>query len=110
MNCCRNTKKVLIFHSNVKVQGAPIHQAGVTWTADSNLGDAREAFNAAGLTGVDTMSWWCDDPGSGVKGIAYVGALCSTWGVNLNEKISSVAGSGFVSTDRTVYLIVQKNV
>ena len=82
----------------LKVQGAPVHQSGVTWTADSNLGDARGAFNALELTGVDTMSWWCDDPGYGIKGIAYLGTLCTSYGVNLNEKISSVAGSGFVST------------
>ena len=75
-----------------------MHQSGVTWTADDNIWDSRVAFNALGLTGVDTMSWWCDDPGSGVKGIAYLGTLCTTGGVNLNEKISSIAGSGFVST------------
>ena len=68
----------------------------MTWTADDNINDAREATNE-GNYGVDTMSWWCTPGGGGVAGIAYVGAICSTYNTNLNEKQSYAAGSGFVS-------------
>ena len=43
------------------------------------------------------MSWWCNAGGGGVAGIAFVGALCSSYNTNLNEKQWSAAGSGFVS-------------
>ena len=67
------------------------------WTADDNIYDARDASNALGGRGVDTMSWWCDAGGGGVAGIAFVGALCTSYNTNLNEKQWSAAGSGFVS-------------
>ena len=77
--------------------GPSIHKAGVTWTADDNIYDARDASNALGGSGVDTMSWWCDNGGGGVAGIAFVGALCTSYNTNLNEKQRSAAESGFVS-------------
>ena len=43
------------------------------------------------------MSWWCDAGGGGVAGIAFVGALCTSYNTNLNEKQRSAADSGFVS-------------
>ena len=43
------------------------------------------------------MSWWCDNGGGGVAGIAFVGALCTSYNTNLNEKQRSAAESGFVS-------------
>ena len=43
------------------------------------------------------MSWWCDAGGGGVAGIAFVGALCTSYNTNLNEKQRSAAESGFVS-------------
>jgi len=79
-----------------EVQGSALYKDGTTWTADDNIYDARDATNAAGLSGVDTMSWWCNAGGGGTAGIAFVGALCSSYNTNLNEKQWSVAGSGFV--------------
>ena len=81
----------------IKVQGTAIYNEGVTWTADDNIYDARDETNSAGLTGVDTMSWWCNRGGGGVAGIAFVGAICSRYNTNLNEKQRNAAGSGFVS-------------
>ena len=48
------------------------------------------------------MSWWCDAGGGGVAGIAFVGALCTSYNTNLNEKQRTVAGSGFVSWNETI--------
>ena len=48
------------------------------------------------------MSWWCDAGGGGVAGIAFVGALCTSYNTNLNEKQWSAAGSGFVSCNEIV--------
>ena len=88
---------IIQFWNDFQVQGSAIFQAGATWTADDNIYDARDATNAADLSGVDTMSWWCDAGGGGVAGIAFVGALCTSYNTNLNEKQWSAAGSGFVS-------------
>ena len=46
------------------------------------------------------MSWWCNDGGGSVAGIAFVGTLCSSYNTNLNEKRGSLAASGFVSALR----------
>ena len=71
--------------------------SGSYWNADTNLQDARQATLNARLSGVDTMSWWCDYGGGGTAGIAYVGGLCSSHGTNLNEYQSTQSASGFVS-------------
>ena len=87
-----------------KVQGNAIYQEGVTWSADNNVYDAKEATNAKGLVDVDTMSWWCSNGGGSTAGIAFVGALCSSYNVNLNEKQSSIASSGYVSSTKAMLL------
>jgi hypothetical protein len=89
-----------------KVQGSAVYNAGATWTADDNIYDARDATNALGLDGVDVMSWWCESGGGGTAGIAFVGALCSSYNTNLNEKQQNAAGSGFVSTDQNNYVFM----
>ena len=66
--------------------------------------DAREATNALGLVEVDTMSWWCGNGGGSTAGIAFVGSLCSSYNINLNEKQSSIASSGYVSATKSVLL------
>ena len=48
------------------------------------------------------MSWWCDAGEGGVAGIAFVGALCTSYNTNLNEKQWSAAGSGFVSWNEAI--------
>ena len=57
-----------------------------------------------GLVEVDTMSWWCGNGGGSTAGIAFVGALCSSYNINLNEKQSSIASSGYVSSIETMLL------
>lgn len=52
------------------------------------------------------MSWWCESGGGGTAGIAFVGALCSSYNTNLNEKQQNAAGSGFVSTDQNNYVFM----
>ena len=81
-----------------KVQGSGIYKQGVSWTADDNIKNARDATNRLHLHGVDVMSWWCNYGGGGVAGIAFVGSLCSSFNTNLNERQWSSASSGFVST------------
>ena len=49
------------------------------------------------------MSWWCEREGGGVDGMAFVGALCSSYNTNLNEKQGSAAGSGYVCIDENIY-------
>merc|ERR1712150_334583 len=79
-----------------EVQGNALYKESTFWTADENLDDATTATNEANLDGVDTMSWWCNDGGGTVAGIAFVGTLCSSYNTNLNEKRGSLAASGFV--------------
>ena len=43
------------------------------------------------------MSWFCENGGGGVAGIAFVGSLCGSYNTNLNERQWSAAGTGFVS-------------
>ena len=91
----------MIYNGNsftFQVQGNAIYEKGVFWSADDNVYDARAATNAKGLAEVDTMSWWCANRGGSTAGIAFVGALCSSYNINLNEKQSSIASSGYVST------------
>ena len=78
-----------------------------TWTADDNIYDAKDATNAAGLSGVDTMSWFCDAGGGGTAGIAFLGTLCVSggWNTNLNERQWSAAGTGFVSLIYQIFLL-----
>ena len=74
-----------------------MHKA-VTWYADDNIYDARTASNEnSGTHNPDVFAWWSASGGGGVAGIAFVGALCSSYHTSLNEKQSSAAGSGFVS-------------
>ena len=68
----------------------------MTWNADSNVIDANTATSNSGIT-ADVFSWWCNNGGGSVAGIAYTGGLCSIHNTNLNEKQSSAADSGFVS-------------
>ena len=82
----------------MKVQGDAVHKSGVTWCADNNVDYAMSATNALNLKGVDTMTWWANDGCGSVAGIAYIAALCSQFGLNLNEKSNSVAQSAYVST------------
>ena len=44
------------------------------------------------------MSWFCENGGGGVAGIAFVGSLCGSYNTNLNERQWSAAGTGFVSS------------
>ena len=83
-------------HYILQVQGSPLFK-DVVWTADDNIQDARKATNDANLSGVDTTSWWCNRGGGGVAGIAYLGALCTSYGTNLNEYQSTQSAAGFVS-------------
>ena len=86
-----------------QVKGSPLFKSGTYWTADDNIEQAREATLDANLNGVDTMSWWCDKGGGGVAGIAYVGALCGTYGTNLNEYQNTPNAAGFVSIVLVLY-------
>ena len=74
-----------------------MYKPGTFWTADNNIGDARQATEDAGLSGVTSMSWFCKWGGGGVAGIAYLGTLCGRYNTNLNEANSNKAVSGFVS-------------
>ena len=69
------------------------------WTADDNIEDAAQETSAAhsSLPDVDLFAWWCNEGGGGVAGIAFVGALCSSYNINLNEYWSSQSGAAFVS-------------
>ena len=89
--------KISFFPYISQVQGTPLYKAATQWTADRNIHDARRATLAANLKDVDTMSWWCNEGGGGVAGIAFVGALCSSYNINLNEYWSSQSGAAFVS-------------
>merc|ERR1712038_1143565 len=80
-----------------EVVGNSVYNQGVTWTADDNIYDARDASNAnSGAANPDMFAWFCSSGGGGVAGIAFVEALCSTYHTSLNEKQHSAAGSGFV--------------
>ena len=81
----------------MKVQGDAVYKSGVTWCADNNLEDAMSATNALNLNGVDTMTWWTNDGCGSVAGQAYIASLCSQHGVNINERLDSVAKSAYVS-------------
>ena len=76
-----------------------MYQAGAFWTADENLSQATAASAAAGLNDVTAFSWFVNQGGGGVAGIAWVGTLCmhSGYNTNLNEAYSSQAVSAFVS-------------
>ena len=74
-----------------------MYKPGTFWTADNNIVDARQATEDAGLSGVTTMSWFCNWGGGGVAGIAYLGTLCGKYNTNLNEASTNKAVSGFVS-------------
>ena len=95
MHRFQTTSKYYIFP--FQVQGEALYKPGTFWTADNNIGDARQATEDAGLTGVSTMSWFCNWGGGGVAGIAYLGTLCGRYNTNLNEASSNKAVSGFVS-------------
>ena len=74
------------------------------WTADENLGDARNETIAihGSLPDVDLFAWWCNSGGGGVAGIAYLGGLCRAntgLATSLNEYQSTAASAGFVSFD-----------
>ena len=81
-----------------------MYQHGATWYADDETDDARKATKNAINSGIkaDAFSWWGND-GCGticnnLAGFA-LGKLCSStgWNMNLNEKQSTYAASGFVS-------------
>ena len=84
-----------------------MYQDGAFWTADDNIQEASKATSDAGLSGVTAMSWFCNQGGGGVAGIAWVGTLCmgSGYNTNLNEAYSSQSVSGFVSSivDRLLF-------
>ena len=71
------------------------------WTADDNIGDAKDETkaNQGSLPDVDLFSWWCDAGGGSVAGIAYVGTLCNQNGyaTSLNEYQGSTAAAAYVS-------------
>ena len=81
-----------------------MYQAGAFWTADDNLSQATAASAASGAD-VTAFSWFVNQGGGGVAGIAWVGTLCmhSGYNTNLNEAYSSLAVSAFVS--KFVYLL-----
>ena len=83
-----------------QVQGDAVYQSGAFWTADDNLSQATAASVAAGSNDVTAFSWFVNQGGGGVAGIAWVGTLCmgSGYNTNLNEAYSSQAVSAFVST------------
>ena len=87
----------------LQVQGSPIYKPSTFWTADNNIQNARQATNDANLNGVTTTSWWCNNGGGGVAGIAYLGALCHPYAVNLNEYQSTKNAAGFVSFSSSLY-------
>ena len=80
-----------------QVQGSPIFKPETRWNADNNIYNARQATLDENLKNVDTMSWWCDSGGGSVAGIAFVGALCTSYNINLNEFQLTQNGAGFVS-------------
>jgi len=82
----------------LEIQGDPLYQAGAFWTADENLSQATAASAAAGLNDVTAFSWFVNQGGGGVAGIAWVGTLCmhSGYNTNLNEAYSSQAVSAFI--------------
>ena len=71
------------------------------WTADDNIGDAKQESSAVqgSLPDVDLFAWWCNEGGGGTAGIAYVGGLCEKTGsaTSPNEYQSTAASAGFVS-------------
>ena len=75
-----------------------MYQSGAFWTADDNLSQATAASAASGAD-VTAFSWFVNQGGGGVAGIAWVGTLCmhSGYNTNLNEAYSSQAVSAFVS-------------
>ena len=70
----------------------------VTWNAE-HISSAKSATDAANLNDVDVVSWWCNNNGDATVGTAYVGYLCSSLGVNLNEKMDTAMRSGYVCID-----------
>lgn len=44
------------------------------------------------------MSWWCDEGDGNISGISFVGGLCSSYNINLNEYQESRSSAGFVSS------------
>ena len=82
-----------------------MYQHGVTWYADGDSDNALKASNDAIDSGIkaDSFSWWgndgCGTLCNGNAGVAFRGTLCSSSGfnMNLNEKQSTYAASGFVS-------------
>jgi len=81
-----------------------LYQEGATWYADGDANDAHKASINAINSGIkaDSFSWWgnsgCSTVCEGVLGVAWRGTLCSSTGynLNLNEKQSTYASSGFV--------------
>ena len=69
----------------------------MSWSADENIYDARKATLEANLKNVDVMSWWCDEGKGDIAGIAFVGGLCSTYNLNLNEYQENPSSAGYVS-------------
>ena len=53
------------------MQGDPLYQAGVAWTADENLSQATAASGAAGLNDVTAFSWFVAQGGGGVAGLNF---------------------------------------
>ena len=86
-----------------------MYQQGATWYADGDIGNARKASNDAINSGIkaDSFAWWgsngCSTKCISAIGMAFPGTLCSSTGnnVNLNEKQSTHAASGFVSYQYT---------
>ena len=78
-----------------QVIGDTIYKEDATWNADNNIKDAKAATAESG-TKADVFSWFCNRGGGSTAGIAYVGGLCNDRNVNLNEKQSTSAASGFV--------------
>ena len=49
------------------------------------------------MKNVDVMSWWCDKGAGDIAGISFVGGLCSSYNLNLNEYQESPSAAGYVS-------------
>ena len=78
-----------------QVIGDTIYKEDATWNADNNIKDAKAA-TAESESKADVFSWFCNRGGGSTAGMAYVGSLCTDTKININEKQSTAAGSGFV--------------
>ena len=80
-----------------QIKEEPIFANEQKWSADQNFYDAREKTLSLNLKNIDVMSWWCDKKAGDIAGISFVGGLCSSYNLNLNEYQESPSSAGYVS-------------